>query len=244
MSMVIVTATMHPAEEFAKLDTVDSWLKTQEVPVAFRVIDNSVENRGLLASYQEAYTDTTEDIIAHIHDDVSIYEPGWADRVLKEFEDPTVGIVGFGGALRHGTRDLYKRPYQLTQLARDGYLSNTTDAEFHGRRFGGACDVAVLDGFSLIVRRELLDRCGGWKPDEWPPHHLYDYRICAEAHRHGYRVRLVGISCQHHGGRTATTPAYMQWAEQTKWGSDANMHRIGHRMFWEQYADVMPWRCA
>jgi len=123
-------------------------------------------------------------------------------------------------------------------------VSNTTDAENHGQRYTGARDVAVLDGFALIVQRALLDKCGGWQPDKWPPHHCYDYRIAAEARRQGYRVRMVGVACQHFGGRTATTPQYQEWAKKTKWGSDAEMHRIGHRMFYEEYRDVMPWRCA
>lgn len=210
---------------------------------------------GVLAAYEHGYgcaqpdiapdtpIDAGQEIIAYIHDDVEIREDNWYDRVEAELNDPTVGIVGFGGAKRHGTPDLYKRPYKLTNLARFDYYSNVDDAEEHGTRFDGAMDVAVLDGFALIVRRELLDKMGGWKPDKWPPHHLYDYRACAEAHRHGYRVRCVGVRCHHYGGRTATSSEYQEWCKTTKWGSDVEMHKQGHRMYFDEYKDVMPWRC-
>lgn len=204
-------------------------------------------SKGVLRAYQDAYEDQIishpQDIIAYYHDDIRIDEPNHHRRFLAEFQDPTVGVVGFGGARNHGHPNLYKVPYKLQHLARSDYYSNVDDAEEHGTRFDGAMDVAVLDGFALIVRRELLDKMGGWKPDEWPPHHLYDYRVCAEAHRHGYRVRCVGVRAHHYGGRTATTAEYQEWAKTTKWGSDAEMHRIGHRMFYEQYRDVLPWRC-
>ena len=82
---------------------------------------------------------------------------------------------------------------------------------------------------------------GGWRPDKWPPHHVYDYRVCCEAHRHGYAVRLIGIRCHHLGGRTATTAEYQEWCKTTKWGSDVGMHEAGHKMLYEEYRDVLPY---
>src|SRR5258707_45591 len=79
----------------------------------------------------------------------------------EEFDDPKVGVCGFGGAFQLGENDVYRVPYKLEHLARVHYMSNQTDAETHGERFTGECNVATLDGFALIVRRELLDR---WRP--------------------------------------------------------------------------------
>lgn len=198
-------------------------------------------NLGVVGSLQRGYELTTAPIIAYFHNDVEVHEP-WVGRVLAEFDDPSVGVVGFLGALRHGHPDLYKRPYNLVQLARFGVLSNMDDAEVHGARFTGSTDVATLDGFCLVVRRLVLDRAGGW-PVDWPSHHTYDYWITAMAHRLGFRVRLVGVRCLHRGGITATSAAYQDWATRTKWGSDVNMHIQGHRMFYDRFRDVMPWCC-
>jgi glycosyl transferase family 2 len=203
----------------------------------------SVNGRdGVIAAYEFAWRHWDRaDLIGYVHNDVTIYDELWKARIEAEFDDPIVGICGFGGAKRHGSPLLYKTRYELTQLARFDYYSNTDDAEVHGTRFAGSMDVAVLDGFALFVRRELLDKCNGWEPDKWPPHHIYDYRICAEARRHGYRVRMVGVRCQHHGGKTSVSDEYQQWAKQTKWGSDVEMHKEGHRLFYERYRDVMPY---
>jgi len=206
---------------------------------------NTAENNlGVVASYEELRQRTAAPILCYIHDDVICRELGWDLRVLEEFEDPKVGVVGFGGALRHGSDELYKRPYKLQQLGRAGYRSNVDDAEVHGERFEDNCDVAVLDGFALIVRRELLDRAGGWPHDRYPPHHCYDYFLCCLAHQLGYRVRLCGVRCHHLGGRTALSPAYQLWAERSKWGSDQAMHEAGHRLIYEDFRDVLPWSCV
>lgn len=237
--MLIGVATMRPKESE---ETITSWQKLCWLCTPREVIDNSQENIGVVAAYQLIYQ-KAKGIVAYIHDDVEIFEYGWDKRVLTEFEDPSVGVVGFGGALVHGGPALYRRPYHISQLGRSLYMSNTKDAEDHGERFTGVRDVAVLDGFCLIVRKELLDKCDGWDPENWPSHHVYDYRICAEAHRHGYRCRVVGIKCQHRGGETAVSAKYQEWATSTKWGSDAEMHAAGHRLFYDRYRDVMPWRC-
>lgn len=200
-----------------------------------------VTGKGLIEAYQELYLRSIpqDDVLAYVHDDVRIDDPDWQERVLAEFEDPTVGVVGFGGALRHGTADIYKTPYRLVQLARDGYLSNVEDAEVHGVRLEGSCEVAVLDGFCLCVRRELLDRANGWPVDHLK-FHCYDYWVACMAHRLGYQVRMVGVACKHHGGRTSVSPAYQKWCE--KHGTtDLKIHEDSHRWIYNEFKDVLPW---
>ena len=238
----IVVPTMQP--DTAETEgVIHAALKVPDDVGLYLIANTPEHNLGVLGSLQAGYECTTAPIIAYVHDDVVIHDADWVSRVLAEFDDPSVGVVGFLGALRHGHPNLYKVPYRLDQLARFGVLSNMDDAEVHGARFTGSCDVAVIDGFAMIVRRGLLDLAGGWHPDDWCAHHIYDYLACALAHRYGFKVRLVGVSCIHHGGQTATSQAYQQWAASTKWGSDVNMHIQGHRMFYDRFADVMPWVC-
>jgi len=208
----------------------------------YLIIDNSAVNLGVLASMQQGYKETKEPIIAFIHDDVSIDEENWDTRVEAEFADPSVGVVGFGGALHHGDPDIYKLPYRLQQLGRSYYRSNTDDAESHGERFTGACDVAVLDGFALIVRKGLLDKVGKW-PVDIMPMHSYDYWFCCIVHRFGYRVRLVGVRCVHNGGRTSTTPEYIEWLKARYGKTDEEVHQEGHKYLYDEFCDVLPWRC-
>jgi len=214
------------------------------------------DNLGVTGSLQWIYEHTTAPVIAFLHSDCEIFEQGWDERVLREFDDPKVGVVGFGGALQLGEDDLYKTPYRLTQLRRIDYRSNTRDAEAHGERFTGACDVATLDGFALVVRRQLLDYWlqpfttngttlefdqSGW-PVRRYPFHNYDNALCLHAHKTGWRVRLIGIDCIHHGGATATTPAYQQWSREKLGMTDAQVHEQSHLALYEDGRGVLPFR--
>ena len=209
----------------------DSWNGSN---VESHLIDNSVDNIGVLPSLQLGLAVTKAPIVAFIHDDVICREKNWTERVLAAFEEPQVGVVGFGGARSHGSPDIYQVPYDYRQLGRSGYMSNVDDAEVHGSRFTGEREVAVLDGFALIARRELLDKVFGW-PLETPIGYIaYDYWLCCIAHELGYKIKLVGIRCHHFGGRSA-----VKAEPQFRGDFDA-----AHEYIYKRFRNVLPWVCA
>ncbi len=230
---------------------VFGWQEGQDPPIYVAEGSN-----GMLQGYQKGFQKSRDyDLLAFFHDDTIIKEPGWVDRVMREFETcqtcwakhdyadrvaydhefkNDVGLVGFGGALVHGSPELYKRPYEHTQLGRSYYLSNVDDAEVHGARFTGSNDVAVLDGFALIARRSLLERCGGW-PVGRLDYMCYDYWICAMARRNGYRIRVVGVRCHHLGGRTAVA---LKKADET--GAEYDK---AHKFIYNEFRDQLPYSC-
>ena len=187
------------------------------------------QKMDVMDAYQKLFRESPEPILAYIHDDVLCNELGWDLRVLREFQDPEVGVVGFAGALGHGDPEMYQKPYELQQLGRRTFLSNMRDAEHHGQRFDGVHDVAVLDGFALIVRRKLLDDAWGW-PLNTPIGYIgYDYWLCCMARRLGYRIRMVGIACTHlSGGSNGLNP-------HTKIDFEG-----AHRYIYVKFRDVLP----
>jgi len=184
----------------------------------------------VVPAYQHAYKVTQSPILCYAHDDLMVYEFGWDMRILKEFKHPNVGMVGFTGALGHGTPDLYANGYHLPNLARQTFLSNMRDAEKHGYRFAGERDVAVCDGMAIFVRREILDRWGGWPVNKPYGYWLYSEALSCEVRRQGYRIRMVGIDCLHLGGKSsqfiAKSPTYEE----------------AHYYLWNNNRDVLPYR--
>jgi len=210
---------------------------------AFSIQRNFPENIGLVAAYQQQYelNRNGDEFLAFVHDDVQILEP-FEERVEAEFADPKVAIVGMGGSKGIGQGDIYKIPYAIQQLARIDYMSNQTDAEIHGRRFTYTTDVAVIDGFFCAVRTSFLDEVGGFKwIMEGTRFHNWDNAICLEAWRRGYKVRMVGLSCTHHGGGTSTTAEYAQSCKD--WGTTIEEeHRAPHVWLYNRYRDLLPLR--
>jgi hypothetical protein len=113
-------------------------------------------------------------------------------------------------------------------------MSNMVDAENHGSRVTDDRDVAVLDGFALIIRREFLDAIGGW-PLWTPVDYIgYDYYITLMARRHGLKVRLCGVACEHLGGRTFVK---MKVGEREDHWSK---YLAAHEYIYNEFRDVLP----
>jgi hypothetical protein len=223
---------------------VESWL-TLEYTLWPVEVDATIEGEdaGYLQKVQKFYASTYADVIAYFHSDLFIRERDWDVRVLKEFEDPSVVLVSFFGAKELGRANIYVDPYDFRQLARGGCYSNMRDWFNHGQRCTGSMDVAMIDSFSLIVRRSFLDLIGGW-PMFAPPSHGSDMWICMMAARHKKKVRLVGIDCEHSSGgvRGDGKFDYPAWAATTNWGSDAAMHQWWHLYLYKEFRDVLPIR--
>jgi hypothetical protein len=204
------------------------------------------------------------DVVACLHDDLTIDEPHWDEKVEIAFERyPDLGLAGFGGAIGLGADGIYQTPYDPMQLARIGFRSNLLDAEAHGTRSLSGEWVVCLDGFSLIARREFLlgDRPSdrpwtaagnGSAPHERPwtylqqlglVHHFYDSALGCLARRFGWRVRFLPVRCQHHGGRTAVgDPGYQHWAAAQIDGGDRGFWEQSHRIGYDTFKDVLPLR--
>ena len=202
---------------------------------------NDKENLGVVGAYQKLYEKVKSDVLLFLHDDVICREQDWDLRLMAEFiDDPETAVVGFGGALWHGLPNLYKVPYQLQQLQRGSYRSNVDDAEVHGERFTGRCNVAVLDGFALAVRRSFLDRIGGWSKIAGGCNFInYDYALCALARRYKQKIRMIGVKCHHYGGRTSvkhnTDPSVKKYINQEAYDKS-------HAWFYREFSDVLPTR--
>lgn len=225
MSKMVFCIATRGWEGWAK--TVGTWNNTAVLGWHY---EHVVVDKDVVPAFQDAFLSTKEPILAYIHDDVVIYERGWDERVLRQFDDPSVGLVGFGGALGHGTPNLYTSPYHLPNLARQSFMSNMRSAEKHGARFAGERDVAVLDGFALFVRRPILEKVDGWPVDKPYGYFMYSEWLCCEVRRQGYRIRLVGVDCEHLGGKSS---GYISPNEN---------YQEAHAYFYENNRDVMPYR--
>lgn len=191
-------------------------------------------NVGVTAGLHGIYSLSDPDpssILVYMHDDVRIDEQGWDKRVLSAFENPKVGLVGFGGACR------------LSRTAQRGpFFSNMEDAEKHGARVTRDFSCVAIDGFGFAVRRAFLDQLGGWS-SWWPyPHHGYDFGISCQAKRLKWSVRATPIACAHEGSRTARQALYQDGIARDH-GGDLNLLRTAYRHLSKVFARELPLQC-
>src|SRR5262245_46683565 len=119
--MILLSATLQPqAPQFpGPMVTTDFYLNQPNI--------------GLVKAYHQLWQEYEQrDLQGNVHDDLEIFEEGWALRVTEALADSKTVIVGLGGASGIGVENIYKRPFRTEQLIRLGYRSNQQDWETHG----------------------------------------------------------------------------------------------------------------
>ncbi len=202
-------------------------------------LDNRKNKRTPCQAYQrllKEYADS--DILIYVHDDLTIHDPEWLSRLTALFENPDCVAAGLGGATSLGRPDLYRKPWNIWNMARGGYASNQRDAEVHGERFTGDRRVAVLDAFLMAVRVEWLLNRGGW-PVGHISHHCLDLWLACEAARDNREIWMAGVDCVHYGGGTSVTDKYAK-AAWLQAGSIESDHVSPHLWLFDSYRDCLP----
>lgn len=211
-------------------------------PSAQMIIGNIIRNEtnlGVRPALNQIFEKATGDVIVYTHNDVQFFEKGWDEKVRSAFEQfPNAGIVGAYGAKGIGTSDIYQSPYVMQQLARQGCVSDARmDKGIHGfRNLKNAFEnVAVFDGFFLAIKKELLDKTGGFS-DILPQHHNYDNLICIQSLEQGYENIVLSLDVEHLGGRTDTRE---DWAKNMGKGK-ADIHADAHPPLYEYGRGLLP----
>lgn len=151
------------------------------------------ENVGLIKTLNHGWRLARGEFVCFLHNDTEMREPQWLERLLQVLEsDPSVGLAGLYGARR---------------VRRDGrYVGRTIRhslAEAPTLREPMA-EVAVVDGVCLFLRRELLERLGGFD-EGYGFFHGYDKDISLAVRETGRRCVVVNAPFIHTGAGTRSS---------------------------------------
>ena len=202
------------------------------------------DNVGVMPALNQAYTFLRQqgfDYIFYTHNDVMLHEKDWDEKIRRiidwentKYPDKPVGVAGFYGAKGIGAYGIYQAPYQQQQMIRIQNVSNCTRMDpVHGYRpilEGEVEEVAVMDGFSLIVSVDLLNKTDGFDR-LYPVHHMYDNDICLEAWDKGYRNIVMAMDAYHLGGKTDVGENWAEPFGKTK----QEIHTEAHPVFYEKW---------
>lgn len=145
------------------------------------------ENIGFGKACNRAAALATGANVLLLNNDI-VPKPGWLEALLRELDDPEVGIVG--------SRLLYPDG-RIQHAGADFTAIGETE---HVHRFAAGDDPAVtvtrdypvVTGASLLVRGELWAALGGFDEGYWM--YVEDVDLCIRAWQLGYRVRYAADS--------------------------------------------------
>lgn len=163
-----------------------------------RVIDNET-NRGFVDACNQGAEMARGRFLVFLNNDTVVL-PGWLDALVETAErDPRAGAVGSmflcpDGRLQEAGAILWSNGETLHY----GLCKSPED-----RRFAFAREVDYCSGASLLVRRELFERLGGFDR-RYAPAYYEDADLCMGIRSLGYRVVYQPLSrLVHYEGATA-----------------------------------------
>ncbi len=215
-------------------DGTKEWLERFIFPYFpdHRLIRNE-ENLGVIPALNQVWKNAKGEVVACVHNDLLIYEPGWDKRVLDLFERrPRCGLCGFFGAKGMGADG-----------GRINCHCNFLEAELHAERDTGETRVLMFDGISLIWRKQMMDEVGGFD-EGYVYHHRYDLDISLTSHYAGWENWFLGVAVHHLNGVTANRPDYQAWAEKkmgtTGFKGDLAIYTKNNARFLEKWRGKIP----
>lgn len=225
-------------------DPVEEFLTRYLKPKRLNYVKNK-ENIGMVPTMQQIYDNCDTEILAVLHNDVFIFEKNWDQRVVDLFNsDPKIGMTGFFGC--QGVGPIGERIQDISSMRQAPGWSNMLEAEVHGQKMRREVQpVAIFDGFSMIFRKETLDKSKGFD-QRYAYHHYYDRDASLESLRHGYNNVVINVPCHHLSGLTANRSEYQNWVSEKTEGNRGNIHgdkwTHDHNMdlFQEKWSSVLP----
>lgn len=157
---------------------------------------------GLHVGRHEGAKHAKSDLLVFADDDIEP-EPTWLAGILRSFQDPTVGLVGGNNYPRfEEAPPAWLVQWWDTPVYKGRALGYLSIIDFGEGRY--EIDPSFVWGCNFSVRRDVLQRAGGFHPDGVPPERL--------------RYRGDGES---HVVRTARAMGMRAWFE-----SDASVHHF------------------
>ncbi|HRY28675.1 MAG TPA: glycosyltransferase family 2 protein [Elusimicrobiota bacterium] len=122
--------------------------------------------------------------------------PHWLERlVLRAKRDKTAGLLGPYTNRAAGQQGVQKPGYSSLR-ALDAFSTR-----WARRHEGGRLEVPRLDGFCLLIKREVM-KAIGLLDERFGPGGYEDYDYCLRARQAGYKLLLVEDAfVHHHGGK-------------------------------------------
>lgn len=202
--VTVVSATRHNQKDFLERSALGRSLRTY---AAFGVKAQIFfqNGRGLGACYNQAIDETAneEEILVFVHDDVTIADFFWVDKLtlgLGKFD-----VVGLAGNKRRVARQ------PAWAFIDDRFTwddrSNLSGIVGHGDGFPCAIDVfgdvmqplKLMDGVLLAMRKRTLTR-NGVRFDEQFRFHFYDMDICRQFEEKNVSMGAAPLGIIHASG--------------------------------------------
>lgn len=199
------------------------------------VIDNSRNEYSIFTAYNEGVRRAKGNILCFMHDDILFCTEKWGNIITAQFEDQSIGIIGFAGTHFMPSCPLYwtEIPF-ISEYSLQNDRNTIVECKCEDYFNGDLADVVTVDGFCMFIRQSLFAKVR-FDSSSYSGFHAYDMDICMQVLHAGYRVCVSrSILIEHAWSETEARcrDGYVQALEN-------NM-----RLFYQKWQTQLPLWCG
>ncbi len=194
------------------------------------VIDNSANRHSIFSAYNEGVRRANGDILCFMHEDILYQTNNWGERIVKHFQDSTIGLIGFGGAHFLPSVPVYwSTTLWISESCRQKHDNGSIDC-FHLDYFGknNIVDVVACDGFCFFMPKALFEKVA-FDEITYTGFHFYDMDICMQVLQQGYRVCVVNDVLIEHA-----------WSEKSLQKKGMELFETNGEIFFNKWKEHFP----
>lgn len=158
------------------------------IGTAFEIvcIDNSKGEYSMCSAYNEGVRRAKGEYLCFMHEDIIFLSNGWGNICIEQFKDECVWMLGVVGTtyLDAGSRYWCFSGKDVGHAWTNGrkYVFNNDSA---------SQDVVAIDGFWMMIRRELFENALKWDSSIFQKFDMYDMDMSIQVISNGGRIRII-----------------------------------------------------
>ena len=158
------------------------------------VIDNSTHSYTLFSAYNEGIRRAKGEVLCFMHEDIIIHAQEWGKRLVKIFEDTTIGLIGVIGSqfLPKTDASWWNCGAQVGEIIQGNHDVYGDYSVWHNysNAIQGQVDAVVVDGCFMALPSAIFNHIC-FDEEKFSSFHAYDLDICMQVLEQDKRVVVI-----------------------------------------------------
>ncbi len=145
--------------------------------------------KSLTEVYNEILTESQDDYVVLLHDDIYFEKSGWVRKVLKHFEDSDYGILGVAGTTYlPKSGQWWEDRSKMVGIVNHEHQGKKWESRYSDSLGGDIKQTVIVDGLFLAINKKRIKKTFN---EEVKGFHMYDVDFCFRNYVEGVKVGVI-----------------------------------------------------
>ncbi len=164
------------------------------------IIDNSKNQYSIFSAYNEGIRRARFPYLCFMHDDILYHTQDWGKKVIENFQDEKVGVIGVGGChylCKYPVSLLSWKLAERNKFYSFNYIQRYDENKKHKTEIfnnlqSKSVNVVALDGMWFCIKQNLFEHTSlKFDEENFKGFHFYDFDMCMQIHALKMQTKVI-----------------------------------------------------